>query len=140
MGLFIPISELKNKVFLLKRELSHLNIKIWDTSSYSYEIDGDWNVVFSINYNDINYMYILFIKNNKIYGSPFINIEYIKYLKQNSFLENPMLLNILENKLLKIMGYASKSIQISNKNNISYNHNCVFNSKIEKKITRGMIK
>ena len=132
MGLFYTYFRIKNRLFLLKRELSHLNIKIWDTSSYSYEIDGDWN--------DINYMYILFIKNNKIYGSPFINIEYIKYLKQNSFLENPMLLNILENKLLKIMGYASKSIQISNKNNISYNHNFVFNSKIEKKITRGMIK
>ena len=50
-------------------------------------------------------MYMLFLNNDKIYGSPFINLEYKNVLKHRSLLSNLILYKI-EDKLINIIGPA----------------------------------
>lgn len=58
-------------------------IYVFDVSSYSYEVNGKWNVIFSITTTDDLHKYIYMIRRdkelNKTFGCPMINREYMDH-------------------------------------------------------------
>lgn len=102
----LNIETLYRIAYILKTSLINLDLEVWPKSSYSLEVNGNWNVIFSINENNKKYMYMLFLNNDKIYGSPFINLEYKNVLKHRSLLSNLILYKKIEDKLINIIGPA----------------------------------
>jgi hypothetical protein len=115
----INIETLCRIVNILKKTLINLDLEIWPKSSYSLEVNGNWNVIFSINENNKKYMYMLFLDKDKIYGSPFINQEYKFILKHRSLLSNFILYKNIEDKLIDIIGPAKHITNFKKKITIS---------------------
>ena len=97
----------------LKTQLTELTIIIYKENTYCKDLNGDWNVCFSVKESNIEeiyetYMYTYIIhscnKTNKTYGSCLINYEYIYGLKITGLMEstNSKLFNIIENKLMEL--------------------------------------
>jgi len=112
----LTIEKLYEIVNNLKNSLKDLDITIWDQSTYSFEVNGSWNVIFSINNNKKKYMYMLFLDKNKIYGSPFVNNEYKIVLKHRSLLSDLILYRKIEDKLIEIIGSPNHISKFSTKN------------------------
>ena len=67
----------------------HIDCSVYNKNTYTYELNGSWNIVISINYkgeNNLIYygMYVFMIIKNKIYGCPFYNKEYVSTLRHHS--------------------------------------------------------
>ena len=112
----LTIEKLYQIVNSLKNSLKDLEITIWEQSTYSLEVNGSWNVIFSINDNNKKYMYMLFLDKNKIYGSPFVNNEYKIVLKHRSLLSHLILYQKIEDKLIEIIGSPKHISKFSIKN------------------------
>ena len=75
------VNEIKNKLYI--------DCCIYNKNTYTYELNGSWNIVISIickDDNNLNYygMYVFIIIKNKIYGCPFCNEEYVSTLRHHS--------------------------------------------------------
>lgn len=126
---FFPHLELDNKTSTqeemryicnkLKEQLSDLTIIIYNKNTYCSELNGDWNVCFSVKENKIEdkyetYMYTYIIRScdnlKKTFGCPFINYHYIYNLKTTALMEstNSELFNVIENKLMEFYPNAKK--------------------------------
>jgi len=90
-------------------EKNNLNCDVLDKNTYTYELNGNWNVVLSIKYiyNHTNY-YAMFaiincIHNKKTHICPFYSIEYIflNHYPINYFQSNEEF-KILENEIKKL--------------------------------------
>lgn len=55
-----------------------INTKIYDKNSYTYELNGSWNVIFALKKYDCEYTYMIRRDKDskKSYGCPFIKQEY----------------------------------------------------------------
>ena len=96
---------LREVAHLIKKDLSDLNVKVWDQSSYTCETNGPWNVTISIESKSYNYIYMIRKdeKFNKTYGCPMYNSEYSKELPLTKKC-NENLFNRLSESLTKILG------------------------------------
>lgn len=71
--------EIWSMISLMKDKLSDkIFISIFDKNSYCSEVNGLWNVVFSVVFNNTNYTYMIRRDTllNKTYGCPFVNSQY----------------------------------------------------------------
>ena len=113
-------NEMWNLCHKLKDSLPDLQMVIYDKSDYCYELNGPWNVCFSI-YDPENsfmgkqgfsYTYIIRSCNdfNKTYGCPVVNLEYVDKLKTLAltYATNLKLWNIIETKLIELIPNSKK--------------------------------
>ena len=109
--------EMRSLCNKLKSDLKDLNIEIYSQSSYCSEINGSWNVCFSVSQkNDreeiIKYTYIIrrCVYFKKTFGCPFMNTDYIYDLKTTALLKstNCDLFNIIEKKLIELCPNSKK--------------------------------
>ena len=65
-------------VLNIKIEFFGDNMRIYELNSYCNEVNGRWNVCFSLNINGIEYTYMIRRDSllKKTYGCPFTNMEY----------------------------------------------------------------
>jgi hypothetical protein len=71
--------EIWSMVLLMKEVLlDKIDISIFEKNSYCSEVNGSWNVVFSVVLDNTNYTYMIRRDNQlkKTYGCPFYNSQY----------------------------------------------------------------
>ena len=106
--------EMRKLCNTLKQNMSKYEITIYDQSSYCNEINGPWNVCFSINnpLNNEKYTYIIrrCVEFNKTFGCPFLNEEYAYDLNTLALLEtnNQHLFQLVESKLMELCPNSKK--------------------------------
>ena len=109
--------EMRSLCNKLKSELPNLDIHIYPQSSYCSEINGPWNVCFSVSQKNnreeiIKYTYIIrrCVDFKKTFGCPFMNTDYIYDLKTTGLLKstNSDLFNIIEKKLIELCPNSKK--------------------------------
>ena len=95
----------------IKSELSDLNVKIHEQSTYCSEVNGPWNVVISIsskeNGTTIKYIYMIRRDSelSKTFGCPLINTEYFMlHERPLSKCYNELLFDSFEKALIKVLG------------------------------------
>ena len=99
---------------VLKEEIPSLEVIVYPQSSYCSEINGPWNVCFSVQEENSNYKYTYIIRRcvdfKKTYGCPFQNTEYIYDLNTTALMEstNSSLFNIIESKLIELCPNSKK--------------------------------
>ena len=107
---FMNYNEMLNFAKHLSKNLNAVGLDsyVYDKNTYTYELNGDWNIVMSIKYlNNETYYHAMFTIINcihsKIHICPFYNIEYtslnhhpISYLTSNKEFE------ILKKELTKL--------------------------------------
>lgn len=107
-------SELEDIVKDISKNL-FINIKIYEKNSYTYELNGSWNVIFVIQKHGYNYPYMIRRDKDckKSYGCPLIKLEYysigerdIRNLNGVSHTSNEFV--TLENYLIAL--YACKKV------------------------------
>ena len=79
----------------------NLDTTIWTKNSFTSNDIGFWNVVISVDVDDISYCYMFRYnyKLNILYGCPCKNITKYDYISL-SYKENPALFNIFQNSLI----------------------------------------
>jgi hypothetical protein len=105
----------------LETKLPQLNIVIFETSEYCFEVDGRWNVTLSISSKTTPvegknpvYMYLIRRDTNSssdiggTYGCPFYNTEYVDDLGHYKLSKNKNYLELVENALEEIIGAGTR--------------------------------
>ena len=106
--------EMRTLCHKLKDALPDLKMVIYDQSSYCNELNGPWNVCFSVGDPETKMSYTYIIRRcthfNKTYGCPFMNSAYIYGLRTTvlSKQTNNKLFDIIESKLMELMPKSKK--------------------------------
>ena len=107
-------TEMRDLCIKLKDSLPELGIHIYNKSSYCNELNGEWNVCFSIGDPETTMAYTYIIRRcshfKKTYGCPFMNTAYIYGLRTTllSKQTNNKLFDIIESKLMELMPKSRK--------------------------------
>lgn len=102
-------NEIGDIIFNIQNELFGDNMIIYGDNDYCYEVNGKWNICFSVNCDNISYTYLIRRDKqlNKSYACPFVRTrgECVRALNK---INSPKLFKKLEDYLLFVFNNPKK--------------------------------